>query len=107
MVKISLDQTSGVYEPGQDVTWTVTIADGSAPASGKFDYKVLKGGLTEMAAGTLDLVDGKAQTQEREGHCHRHGHGHGHGHRHCHRHSHGHRHRNGHGHRHRHSHGKG
>ena len=60
-VKVSPDVESGVYEPGKNVTWNIAVADGATPAAGKVDIRVLKGGLTEIKAGTVELSDGKAQ----------------------------------------------
>jgi cephalosporin-C deacetylase-like acetyl esterase len=59
-VKISLDKESGIYQPGQSVTWTIELADSEKPLTGTTTYRVLKGGLTEMAGGKLELTKGKA-----------------------------------------------
>jgi cephalosporin-C deacetylase-like acetyl esterase len=55
-IKIAPDVASGVYEPGQTVTWTIDVPGGS----GKAAYVVRKGGLEELAKGEVELVDGKA-----------------------------------------------
>ena len=60
-VKISPDAESGVYDRGKTVTWTVVIADEGSPVTGKIDYDVRKGGLTEISKATAELHDGKAQ----------------------------------------------
>lgn len=60
-VRIAPDRESGVYEPGQSVTWDVTVADAEMPLSGSIRYSVRKGGEVEIAAGTLELREGTAQ----------------------------------------------
>lgn len=47
-VKAAPDVESGVYEPGQTVTWTLE-------GSGKASYVVRKGGLEEVAKGEIDV----------------------------------------------------
>ncbi len=54
---IAPDRATGVYEPGQTVTWTITAKD-AAPADLK--YSVKSGGMVEIAKGVLAFVDGKA-----------------------------------------------
>ncbi|HZZ73751.1 MAG TPA: acetylxylan esterase, partial [Pirellulales bacterium] len=60
-ITIAPDRASGVYDPNRQVTWTIHVADDKTPSAGKVDYHVRKGGLTEIAAGTLELKDGAAQ----------------------------------------------
>src|SRR5436190_23712774 len=60
-VTVAPDVLSGLYEPGKTVTWTVAVMDGAAPQSGKVDFRVLQGGLTETSTGTAVLQDGKAR----------------------------------------------
>ena len=54
---IAADHATGVYEPGQAVTWTVTAKD-AVPADLK--YTVKSGGATQIAEGKLAFTDGKA-----------------------------------------------
>lgn len=58
---VTPDVASGIYQPAQKVTWTIRATDGEQPLAGKIAYKVRKGGLTELAAGTAELVAGQAQ----------------------------------------------
>ncbi|MBA3700247.1 MAG: acetylxylan esterase [Planctomycetes bacterium] len=51
------DRDTGVYEPGQAVTWTITAKD-AAPADLK--YTVKAGGATQIAEGVLSFADNKA-----------------------------------------------
>jgi cephalosporin-C deacetylase-like acetyl esterase len=60
-LQIVPDAETGIYQPGQTVTWSIAFADGDTPLAGTFEYSVRRGGLAEMANGTQDLVDGKAQ----------------------------------------------
>lgn len=56
-LSIAPDRATGVYDPGQTVTWTVTAKD-AAPADLKFTVKA--GGATQIAEGTLTFADNKA-----------------------------------------------
>ena len=49
---------AGVYELGQPIEWQVEWKGGEPPA--EVHYSILRGGLTEIAQGTLKLVDGRA-----------------------------------------------
>ncbi len=51
------DRDTGVYDPGQTVTWTITAKD-AAPTDLK--YTVKSGGATQIAEGTLTFTDNKA-----------------------------------------------
>jgi cephalosporin-C deacetylase-like acetyl esterase len=54
---ITPDHDTGVYDPGQTVTWTITAKD-AAPADLK--YTVKAGGATQIAEGTLAFSANKA-----------------------------------------------
>lgn len=58
-VSVTPDVATAIYELGQQVTWTVEATSDGAHLPGKITYSVRKGGLTEIAQGSLDLVDGK------------------------------------------------
>src|SRR5690606_4870076 len=60
-VKVSPDVDSGVYEPGQKVTWNIVATDEEQPLSGKVAFSVRRGGLTEIASGEVELTEGKGQ----------------------------------------------
>ena len=60
-VQISPNNETGVYEPGQGVTWNIVVTDDGKPVEGKLAYDVRKGGLTSVAAETIELQAGKAQ----------------------------------------------
>jgi cephalosporin-C deacetylase len=59
-IAIDPDRASGTYQPGEKVTWTVAVLDGTKPLAGSVQFDVKQGGLKEIAAGKADLVDGKA-----------------------------------------------
>ena len=56
-LSVAPDRDTGVYEPGQAVTWTITAKD-AAPADLK--YTVKAGGATQIAVGVLTFTDNKA-----------------------------------------------
>lgn len=56
-LSIAPDRDTGVYDPGQTVTWTITAKD-AAPADLK--YTVKAGGATQIADGVLTFADNKA-----------------------------------------------
>ncbi len=60
-VDVLQDVATGIYAPGQTVTWTVTVTDGGKPVEGKINFNVAKGGLTPLTSGSAELHDGKAQ----------------------------------------------
>lgn len=60
-IEVTPDSAAGVYELDQKVTWSIRIADEGASLEGKLDYTIKSGGLTEIAQGTLDLNEGRAQ----------------------------------------------
>lgn len=60
-IKVAPAVESGVYEPGQKVTWNLVATDDGQPLSGKVAFSVRRGGLTEIASGEVELADGKAQ----------------------------------------------
>ena len=66
-MQVSPDVEAGVYEPGQKVTWSIAVTDESQPVAGKIDYNVRQGGLKEVAAGSAELQDGKAQVTASRG----------------------------------------
>ncbi|HTN76293.1 MAG TPA: acetylxylan esterase [Pirellulaceae bacterium] len=57
-VVVTPDVESGIYEPGAEVTWKVTVRDGDKLLAGKVQFSVAAGGLTEIAQGTRDVTDG-------------------------------------------------
>jgi cephalosporin-C deacetylase-like acetyl esterase len=60
-VSVAPDVASGVYEPGQEASWTVTVTGGDAPAAGKVSTVVRLGGLGEASKGEAELKEGKAR----------------------------------------------
>jgi len=60
-IAVAPDVESGVYEPGKEASWTVTVTGGDAPAAGKVAYVVRLGGLVEAARGEAELKEGKAR----------------------------------------------
>jgi cephalosporin-C deacetylase-like acetyl esterase len=58
---VAPDVESGVYEPGKEASWTVTVTGGDAPAAGKVSYVVRVGGIGEAARGDAEIKDGKAR----------------------------------------------
>ncbi len=66
-IDIAPDVETGVYDPGQNVTWNITVTGGAAPVAGKIEYSVRKAGQAEISAGKVELQDGKARvTASRE-----------------------------------------
>ena len=55
------DRKSGVYAPGQRVTWTVRSDPKGEPAAGKIKWVVRTGGLKEVSRGEAEFVDGVAR----------------------------------------------
>lgn len=53
------DVESGIYEPGKQVTWTITVMTDGKPAEGKVSYSLEKSGLKEIAKGEAELKEGK------------------------------------------------
>ena len=60
-VTIAPDKESGIYEPKEKVTWTITRAEGKATADDELAYEVKSGGLATVTSGKVMLVDNKAQ----------------------------------------------
>lgn len=60
-VQIVPDVASGVYDPGQKATWTITATDNGKPLAGEVQCSAALGGLKEIVAEKLPLVDGQAQ----------------------------------------------
>ena len=69
-IVIEPDVETGIYSPGESVTWNIVLAEPSA-AKATIDYAVLKGGLAEIDKGTRELADGKTQVRSsrRAGHA--------------------------------------
>jgi len=63
VIQVAPDVESGVYEPGQPVTWSVQVKAGDAAGAGKVTYVVRPGGAGESAKGEAELVDGKASVK--------------------------------------------
>ena len=62
-LKIAPDKATGVYEPGESASWTISATDDGKPLVGTIDYSVLEGGLTEIGRGRLVLEAGQAKLQ--------------------------------------------
>ncbi len=60
-VQVIPNVASGIYQPGDTVTWSVTITEDDKPLAGTASYAVLLGGLKEVAKGELALTEGKSQ----------------------------------------------
>lgn len=59
-VEVVPDRESGLYAPGDKITWKVTVSTDDKPAQGKIDYSVKRSGLEEIDQGSIDLKDGSA-----------------------------------------------
>jgi cephalosporin-C deacetylase-like acetyl esterase len=59
-IQVRPDRDTGVYDPGQTVTWNVEVSNDKKPCAGKVSYRVRLGGLDEIAKGDAELADGKA-----------------------------------------------
>lgn len=60
-VAISPDVESGIYQPGQTVSWNIRITDDTPLTAGELTYSVRAGGLTDIDQGTAKVSDGKAK----------------------------------------------
>lgn len=60
-LKVTPDVESGIYQPGEKVTWTITATDEGKPLEGEVQGSVALGGLKEIAAEKVMLVDGQAK----------------------------------------------
>ncbi len=60
-VAVAPDVESGVWEPGQKASWTVTVTEGDAAAAGKVTAIVRLGGLGEISRSELELKGGKSR----------------------------------------------
>lgn len=60
-IQVSPDVESGVYEPGQTVTWKIRITDEGRPLEGKMSYRVAVGGILPKASSTRELNEGQAE----------------------------------------------
>jgi cephalosporin-C deacetylase-like acetyl esterase len=60
-IQVSSNVESGVYEPGQTVTWKIRVTDEGKPLQGKISYRVARGGLPPMASSTGELKDGETE----------------------------------------------
>ncbi len=58
--QVTPDNPTGIYQPGQTVTWKVELSEDKAPAKGEVSFSLRKGGLEELAKGTVELREGKA-----------------------------------------------
>lgn len=59
--KLAPDRASGVYAPGETVTWTVTLGTPDAGETvPEFTYKITKDGKTPVSDGTVAFVNGTA-----------------------------------------------
>jgi cephalosporin-C deacetylase len=60
-IAVTPDHTTGVYKPGETVTWTVdVVGDRSAFAFGVLPFVVKNDGQVEVGHGTVDLTSGPA-----------------------------------------------
>jgi cephalosporin-C deacetylase-like acetyl esterase len=60
-VEVTPDVETGVYEPGQTVTWRIRVTDDGKASEGKVACRIAQGGLTTTIERTLDLKDGQAE----------------------------------------------
>lgn len=59
--KLAPDHASGVYAPGETVSWTVTLGTpDAAEVVPEFTYKITKDGKTPVSQGTVEFVNGTA-----------------------------------------------
>jgi cephalosporin-C deacetylase-like acetyl esterase len=56
-IVIRPNQETAVYQPGDQVTWSMQVLDGETKLTGEISYDIRRGGLTEIARGTLELKD--------------------------------------------------
>ena len=63
---ISANQATGVYQPGDEVVWTIEAKDGDAKVSGTASYTIRRGGLKEIAKGDVTLTDGKGTVSHQD-----------------------------------------
>ncbi len=68
LLSLTPDHDTGIYKPGEPVTWTVDIKSGDRAGLTALPYRVSKdGGKAEAASGTIDLSAGPAKiTASRE-----------------------------------------
>ncbi|MCC7495191.1 MAG: acetylxylan esterase [Fimbriimonadaceae bacterium] len=59
-VEVAPDHPTGVYAPGETVTWSIAATADGQPATGEVQWRVQNGGLAQLSAGTAPLVDGQA-----------------------------------------------
>lgn len=62
-VVVRPDRASGVYRAGNTVKWTVTWTDEAEEAPVELDYVFKLGGRTDVASGSVALVNGVAQLE--------------------------------------------
>jgi cephalosporin-C deacetylase-like acetyl esterase/lysophospholipase L1-like esterase len=62
-LKLVPDHASGIYELGEKVGWTVTIADGDSHSGATYKYTAKKNNLELVKSGEFDLSSGKARIE--------------------------------------------
>jgi cephalosporin-C deacetylase len=60
VVTIVQDKPSGIYQPGEKITWTVTVTGDNAAPITTASYVLKKGGATVLSQGKLTFVGGTA-----------------------------------------------
>lgn len=58
--KITPDRPSGVYSPGDTVSWTITVAPADGEAVPSFTYKITKDGKTPVSEGAIEFTNNTA-----------------------------------------------
>lgn len=60
-ISITPEHPNGIYEIGQDVSWNLELADGSAAAKADYDYVIRRNNLDVLKTGEIDLSTGPAR----------------------------------------------
>ena len=59
--KLTTDHVSGVYAPGETVSWTVVVPSEAGATAPELTYKITKDGLTPVSQGKLEVTGGTAK----------------------------------------------
>jgi len=65
-LQVTTDKPKAVYEPGEEVVWSVSAKDGDTAVPGKFSYLVRRGGLTEIAKGEASGSETTVRHQDQD-----------------------------------------
>jgi cephalosporin-C deacetylase-like acetyl esterase len=62
-VTVTPYRTSGIYDVGQTVGWTIALADGEVAAGGGYAYAIRKNNLVAIQSGSIDFAKGPAKIE--------------------------------------------